>query len=151
MASFNKVILMGRLSADPELKQTTSGVSVCRFTIAVDRRYTKEEKQADFINVVAWRQTAEFVCKYFAKGSAILVCGELQTRSWTDDQNNKRYATEVVAGEVTFCEAKNNSEGNSYSNNSNASQSKNEAPAYLPDAYAAPMFEEVADDGNLPF
>ena len=151
MASFNKVILMGRLTADPELKQTTSGVSVCRFTIAVDRRYTKEEKQADFINVVAWRQTAEFISRYFAKGSAILVCGELQTRSWTDDQGNKRYVTEVVASEASFCEAKNNSEGNSYSNNSNASQSKNEAPTYLPDAYAAARFEEVEDDEGLPF
>jgi single-strand DNA-binding protein len=149
--SFNKVILMGRIVADPELKQTTSGVSVCRFTIAVDRRYTKEEKQTDFINVVAWRQTAEFICRYFAKGSAILVCGELQTRSWTDNDGNKRYATEVVAGEVSFCESKNNSEGNSYSDNSNASQRKNEAPAYLPDAYAVPMFEEVADDEGLPF
>ena len=151
MASFNKCILMGRLTADPELKQTTSGVSVCRFTIAVDRRYTKEEKQTDFITVVAWRQTAEFISRYFAKGSAILVCGELQTRSWTDNDGNKRYITEVVASEASFCEAKNNSEGNSYSNNSNAAQSKNEAPTYLPDAYAAPMFEEVEDDGNLPF
>ena len=151
MASFNKCILMGRLTADPELKQTTSGVSVCRFTIAVDRRYTKEEKQTDFITVVAWRQTAEFISRYFAKGSAILVCGELQTRSWTDNDGNKRYATEVVASEASFCEAKNNSEGNSYSNNSNASQSKNEAPTYLPDAYAAARFEEVEDDEGLPF
>lgn len=144
MASFNKVILMGRITADPELKRTTSGVSVCRFTIAVDRRYTKEEKQADFINVVAWRQTAEFICRYFAKGSAILVCGELQTRSWTDDQNNKRYATEVVAGEVSFCEAKKNSEDNSALRN-------NDASAYIPAAYAAPAFEEVENDDNLPF
>ena len=151
MASFNKVVLMGRIVADPELKQTTSGVSVCRFTIAVDRRYTKEEKQTDFINVVAWRQTAEFISRYFAQGSAILVCGELQTRSWTDNDGNKRYATEVVASEASFCEAKNNSEGNSYSNNSNASQSKNEAPTYLPDAYAAARFEEVEDDEGLPF
>ena len=151
MASFNKCVLMGRIVADPELKQTTSGVSVCRFTIAVDRRYTKEEKQTDFINVVAWRQTAEFICRYFAKGSAILVCGELQTRSWTDNDGNKRYATEVVASEASFCEAKNNSEGNSYSNNSNAAQSKNEAPAYLPDAYAASRFEEVEEDAPLPF
>ena len=151
MASFNKCVLMGRIVADPELKQTTSGVSVCRFTIAVDRRYTKEEKQTDFITVVAWRQTAEFISRYFAKGSAILVCGELQTRSWTDNDGNKRYATEVVASEASFCEAKNNSEGNSYSNNSNASQSKNEAPTYLPDAYAAARFEEVEDDEGLPF
>ena len=153
MASFNKVILMGRIVADPELKQTTSGVSVCRFTIAVDRRYTPkdQEKQTDFISIVAWRQTAEFISRYFAKGSAILVWGELQTRSWTDNDGNKRYATEVVASEASFCEAKNNSEGNSYSTNSNASQSKNTAPAYLPDAYTSPNFEEVADDGDLPF
>ena len=152
MASFNKVILMGRLTADPELKQTPSGVSVTTFTLAVDRKYNKgDEKQCDFITIVSWRQTAEFICKHFGKGQAMLVCGELQTRSWKDQNDNTRYATEVVAGEVSFCEAKNNSEGNSYSNNSNASQSKNEAPTYLPDAYTAPMFEEVADDGDLPF
>jgi single-strand DNA-binding protein len=157
MASFNKVILMGRLTADPELKQVNGGTSVTSFTVAVDRKYTKgEEKQADFISVVAWRQTAEFICKYFSKGSAILVEGELQTRSWTDQQGNKRYATEVVAHEVSFCEAKKNSETNDTAQNQNAAQGGLAAlSGYMPDAYkpaksASVDFEPVTDD-NLPF
>jgi single-strand DNA-binding protein len=157
MASFNKVILMGRLTADPELKQVNGGTSVTSFTLAVDRKYTKtEEKQADFISVVAWRQTAEFICKYFSKGSAILVEGELQTRSWTDQQGNKRYATEVVAHEVSFCEAKKNSETNDTTQNQNAAQGGLSAlSGYMPDAYqpsksASVDFEPVTDD-NLPF
>ena len=101
----NKVILMGRLTADPELKYTPSNVAVCSFTIAVDRRYTKpgEQRQTDFINIVTWRNTAEFVSKYFVKGQMINVCGSLQTRTWDDAQCNKRYTTEVVADEVNFC------------------------------------------------
>ena len=111
MASFNKVILMGRLTAAPELKQTGSGLPVTSFTLAVDRKYQKDtEKKADFITVVAWRQTAEFICKYFGKGSAIIICGELQTRSWTDDAGKKHYATEVMASEVSFAESKKSSE-----------------------------------------
>lgn len=111
MASFNKVILMGRLVAAPELKRTSSGLPVTSFTLAVDRKYIKDaEKKTDFINVVAWRQTAEFICKYFGKGSAIIICGELQTRSWTDDAGKKHYATEVMASEVSFAESKKNSE-----------------------------------------
>lgn len=109
MASLNKVILIGNITATPELKQSTSGVSVCSFSIGVSRRYTKgEQQQTDFITIVAWRQQAEFVCRYFKKGSAICVCGSLQTRSWTDNRNNKRYATEVVADEVSFVERKEN-------------------------------------------
>ena len=112
MASFNKVILMGRLTADPELKQTQSGLAVTSFNLAVDRKgKTGEDKQCDFISIVAWRQTAEFICRYFKKGQAILVCGELQTRSWQDNNGNKRYATEVVASEASFCEAKKDGEG----------------------------------------
>lgn len=113
MASFNKVILMGRLTAAPELKQTPNGVSICRFSIAVDRRWAKDgdEKKADFFNIVAWRQTAEFVCKYFTKGSAILIDGALQTDSWTDQNGQKHYTTDIVASEVSFCESKKNSEG----------------------------------------
>ena len=152
MASFNKVILMGRLTAAPELKQSTSGVSVTSFNLAVDRRYNKgEEKQCDFITVVAWRATAEFICKYFGKGQAILVCGELQTRSWEDQQGNKRYATEVIANEVSFCESKKDSEGNNTSYNQNASQGKFEPSAYVPDAYTQPNFEDVGKDDDLPF
>lgn len=155
MASFNKVILMGRLTADPELKQTNGGTSVTNFTIAVDRKYSKvEEKQADFPTIIAWRQTAEFICKYFGKGSAILIEGELQTRSWTDQQGNKRYATEVVAHEVSFCEAKKNSETNDTTQNQNAAQGGLAALAgYMPDVYkSSPSveFEPVTDD-NLPF
>ena len=121
MASFNKAILMGRLTADPELKQTQSGASVTSFSLAVDRRFSKgEEKQCDFITIVAWKQTAEFICNHFKKGQAMLVCGEIQTRSWQDQNGNKRYATEVVASEVSF------------------------------DAYK-PNFEDVSTDENLPF
>ena len=108
MASLNKVILIGHMTANPELKQSTSGVSVCSFSIGVSRRYTKGEQQTDFITIIAWRQQAEFVCRYFKKGSSICVCGSLQTRTWTDNRNNKRYATEVIADEVSFVERKEN-------------------------------------------
>jgi single-strand DNA-binding protein len=144
MASFNKVILMGRLTHDPELKQSTSGVSVTSFNLAVDRRYNKgEDKQCDFITIVAWRQTAEFICKYFGKGQAILVCGELQTRSWTDNQGNKRYATEVVSSEVSFCEAKRDTETNSPSDVYNGS--------YGTLGGSQPNFEDIGKDDDLPF
>lgn len=136
MASFNKVILMGRLTADPELKQTPSGVTVTSFSLAVDRKV--KDSPCDFITVVAWRQTAEFICKYFKKGQAILVCGELQTRSWTDNNGQKRTATEVVASEATFCEAKKESEGNSAPQYKNGSQSKFEPTPYIPQAYTDP-------------
>ena len=103
MASFNKVILIGNMTADPELKQSTSGISVCSFSIAVNRKFAKEgEQSCDFITIQTWRQTAEFVTRYFKKGKPILVCGQLQVRTWTDNQGNKRYATEVVADEVSF-------------------------------------------------
>ena len=108
MASLNKVILIGHMTANPELKLTPSGVGVCSFSIGVSRRYTKGEQQTDFITIVAWRQQAEFVSKYFKKGQAICVCGQLQTRTWTDNNGNKRYATEVVADEVSFVERKEN-------------------------------------------
>ena len=152
MASFNKVILMGRLTADPELKQSASGTSVVSFSLAVDRRYTKEgqEKQTDFITVVAWRQTAEFISKYFNKGSAILVCGEIQTRSWEDNNGNKRYATEVIASEVSFCEAKRDSEGNNSPVASNGSVGAS-ATSYNPYVDTPNKFESVEFDGNLPF
>lgn len=90
----NKAILVGRLTADPELKATTSGVSVCSFSVAVNRRFARagEERKADFINCVAWRQTAEFICNYFAKGRMIGLVGSIQTRDWTDNEGRKRYA-----------------------------------------------------------
>lgn len=107
----NSVIIMGRLTSTPELKTTSSGLSVTSFTVAVDRRFQKqgEEKQADFLNVVAWRQTADFVCKYFNKGSMIAVQGELQTRNYEDKNGNKRVATEIVADNVSFCGGKKDS------------------------------------------
>ncbi|MBQ9429254.1 MAG: single-stranded DNA-binding protein [Clostridia bacterium] len=152
MASFNKVILIGNMTADPELKQTPSGVSVCSFSIAINRRYSKNaaegQQTADFINIVTWRQTAEFVSRYFKKGKPILVCGALQSRSYNDSQGNKRYVTEVVADEVTFVENKGDSNGG--------------GGQYTPDAYgtpsfsngengAAPKFESVSTDEDLPF
>ena len=150
MASFNKVILVGNMTADPELKQTTSGTSVCSFSIAVNRRFTKAEQgqqTVDFINIVSWRQNAEFVSRYFKKGNPILVCGQLQTRTWTDNQGQKRYATEVIADEVSFV-------GPSTSNGAPV-----QGGSYTPEAYATPSFnsapgasfEEIPGDESLPF
>ena len=153
MASFNKVILIGNMTADPELKQTPAGISVCSFSIAVNRRFARADQgqqNVDFLNIVTWRQQAEFVSRYFKKGNPILVCGQLQTRSWVDQQSNqKRYATEVVADEVSFVAP--SSQGNATG-----------APtgnAYTPDAYGTPSynsapsasFEEIPTDGDLPF
>lgn len=103
----NKVILMGRLTRDPELKSTPQGVSTCSFSIAVDRNFVRqgEERKADFINCVAWRQTAEFIPRYFKKGNMIALEGSIQTRSW-DDDGKKRYATEVIVSQVYFAESK---------------------------------------------
>ena len=99
----NKVILMGRLTRDPEYSQTPSGVIMARFSIAVNRRFAKEgQQQADFINCIAWRQQAEFICKYFRKGSMILVIGNIQTRSWDGQDGKKQFATDVVIDEVHF-------------------------------------------------
>lgn len=143
MASFNKVILIGNMTSDPELKQTTSGISVCTFSIAVNRKFSKEGEQAcDFIAIQTWRQTAEFVSKYFKKGMPILICGQLQTRTWTDNQGQKRYATEVVADEVTFVNAREGSDGANI-----------KTSTYTPSAYGGnnTQFEEVPNDGDLPF
>lgn len=99
----NKVILMGRLTKEPELKQTPNQVSVVRFSLAVNRRFVKEgQQEADFINCVAWRQTAEFISRYFHKGSMIAVAGSIQTRSWEGQDGKRQYATEVLADEVYF-------------------------------------------------
>lgn len=104
----NKAILVGRLTADPELRKTQSGVSVCSFTVAVNRRFAESNgnRQADFINCVAWRHTAEFICNYFAKGRMIGLVGSIQTRDWTDGDGRKRYATEVIVDEAYFTESK---------------------------------------------
>lgn len=103
----NNVVLMGRLTADPELKTTQNGNSVTSFSIAVDRSYKKGEKaEVDFINIVAWRKTAEFICDYFSKGSMIAITGRIQTRRYEDKHGNKRTAFEVIADEVSFCGGK---------------------------------------------
>lgn len=101
----NVVVLTGRLTADPELKTTNSGISVCSFTIAVDRRYKAgEERQADFINIVTWRSSAEFVSKYFKKGQMIAIRGSIQTRKYQDKDGNNRTAFEIVADDVQFAD-----------------------------------------------
>ena len=152
--NLNKVVLCGRLTADPELKQTQSGIAVVTFTLAVNRRFqsrtadSANAQQADFISLVAWRQTAEFISKYFKKGSALCVTGSIQTRSWQDQQGQRRYATEVVVDEAMFVDSRNES---------------GSAGGYTPDAYAAPVpsfstpvaeapnFEELKADDDLPF
>lgn len=103
--NLNKVILAGRLTATPELKQTPNGTATTTFAVAVDRPYSKDEKKTDFIQVVAWRGTAEFVAKYFGKGSPICICGSMQTRSWVDKDAFKHYVTEVIADEARFVES----------------------------------------------
>ena len=107
----NHVVLMGRFTADPELKQTQNGISVTSFTLAVDRNFNgkNEEKQTDFINCVAWRQTAEFISKYFSKGKLVAVEGSLQVRNYTDKNDNKRQVVEVIVSQAYFAESKNNS------------------------------------------
>ena len=104
----NHIVIMGRLTRDPELRQTGSGVSVANFSVAVDRDFSKgEEKETDFIDCVAWRHTGEFVSKYFTKGRMIVVSGRLQIRSWTDKDGNKRRTAEVVADNCYFGDSKN--------------------------------------------
>ena len=179
--NFNKVILGGRLTADPELKTTPSGISVTSFTVAVNRRVSKnatEEPQADFFNVTAWRTTAEFITRYFRKASSICVVGSLQTRSWVDQQGMKRFATEIVADEAFFVDAKSESplavqQAAAYAGQSYGAPQQPQN-AYMPDSYAAPYtanaapanpapqqsgfassaapkFEEIAGDEELPF
>lgn len=151
--NFNKVILGGRLTHDPELKTTPSGISVASFTIAVNRKPGKDgESKADFINCTAWRQTAEFVTRYFHKASSITVVGSIQTRSWEDQNGQKRFATEVVADEAYFVDSK--SEMEERTGFGPAAQSG--GAAYVPDAYkataeSAPRFEEIDSDSELPF
>ena len=109
----NKAILVGRLTRDPELRTTPNGVNVCSFTVAVDRRFVRagEERQADFINCVAWRQTAEFICRYFSKGRMIGIVGSIQTRTWDDKEGKRQYATEVQVDEAYFTESKSSAQG----------------------------------------
>ena len=104
----NNAVIMGRLTADPELRTTGNGIGVCGFTVAVDRNYRPEgeERQTDFINVVAWRKTADFVSRYFRKGQMIAVQGSIQTRNYEDRNGNKRTAVEIVADNISFCGSK---------------------------------------------
>ena len=109
--NLNKVVLCGRLTADVELKQTQNGIAVATFTLAVNRRAVQGKPQeTDFINCQAWRGTAEFVSRYFNKGSSICVTGSIQTRSWNDNNGNKRYATEVVVDEALFVDSRSDSQ-----------------------------------------
>ena len=145
MASFNKVILVGNMVADPELKTTPNGVPVTNFSIAVSRRFQAKEGQqdVDFINIVCWRQNAEFVKRFFNKGRSILVCGQLQSRSWTDNNGQKRYNLEVVADEVSFVDRK--PDGQS------APIGQSSAPAPYSNAGESISFEEMSTDDDLPF
>jgi single-strand DNA-binding protein len=151
----NVAVLMGRLVADPELRQTPNGVSVTSFTLAVDRSYVKSgaERQTDFIDIVAWRNTAEFVCKYFRKGQLMAVQGSIQTRSYTDKEGNKRKAFEIVADNVNFAEPKRDgASGASHftgPESSAANQVQRPAPAYSNGN--ADDFEEIPSDDDLPF
>ena len=135
--NLNKVVLCGRLTADPELKQTGSGIAVVTFTLAVNRRFQSRQageaapaQQADFISVVAWRQTAEFISKYFKKGSMAVIDGRLQTRSWEGTDGKKGFATEVIVNNIYFGESK---------------KEEAEKPIITPDNILS------ADDGDLPF
>lgn len=145
MASFNKVIIIGNISSEVELKQTQSGTSVCSFNVAVNRfsKEPGEEKKADFFTVVAWSAKAEFVSRYFSKGKPILVCGRLENRPWTDKNGNKRVSTEIIAEEVSFVGG----------TSENTTEAKSEPSTYVPNAYGGnnSQFEEVPNDGDLPF
>lgn len=153
---FNRAILIGRLTADPELKQTQSGISVCSFSIAVDRRFSgrDSERKTDFINITSWRQQAEFVCRYFHKGDVIGVEGSIQTRNYEDKNGNKRTATEIVTDNVFFTGARSNNSGSSGSSYGESSSYAPAPAAPAQPAYtsgAASDFEEVESDNDLPF
>ena len=160
----NHIVIMGRLTRDPELRRTGSGVAVTSFSLAVDRDFAPKdggERETDFIDCVAWRQTGEFVSKYFAKGRMAVVSGRLQIRSWTDKDGNKRRSAEVVADNVYFGDSKRDNEGgnssysgNAYGGNSNAYS----APAPNYGGYTAPASSPASDfamleddDAQLPF
>lgn len=187
--NFNRVMLGGRLTGEPELRQTQSGIAVASFSIAVNRRFQRQsdgqadnqqqQTTADFFNITCWRQQAEFVARYFHKGSSIFVVGSVQNDNWTDQQGQKRTATRIIADEVNFVDSKgeNSSFGGGQqfyqSNGSNGVPQQNAAPGqpampqqsqqsnYTPNSYnapsysnsseSAPKFEEMPDDENLPF
>lgn len=136
---FNKAVLIGRITADPQLKNTGSGISVTGFTVAVDRKFSKDgERKADFINITAWRQQAEFVCKYFRKGDPIGVEGSIQTRQYEDKSGGKRTATEIVTDSVFFV-------------GGNSSGATEKSPLQGRTAMLQDDFTEVDSDRDLPF
>ena len=141
----NKAILMGRLTADPELRKTPSDVSVTTFTLAVNRNYTRqgEQAQTDFIDIVAWRSTAEFAAKWFTKGMQVAVSGKIQTRTWEDKQGNKRKSVEVVADEVFFADSK---RGDSPARDNSMMGEPFDLGRAAPSAFPMPE-----DDSDLPF
>lgn len=144
----NKVILMGRLTKDPELRYTSvNNTPVCSFTLAVDRRFTKqgEEKQTDFFNIVTWRKTAEFCSKYFSKGLKVVVAGSLQNRSWDDNEGKRHYITEIISDEVYFAEGRKNDGG--------APSFRQSEPVMAPPLGEQPDggFYQIDDDDELPF
>lgn len=159
----NHITIMGRLTRDPELRYTQSQTPVASFTLAVDRDFANRdsgERQTDFIDVVAWRQTGEFVSKYFTKGSMAVVSGRLQIRDWTDRDGNKRRSAEVVADNVYFGESKRREDGGSYGSRSQSqgydapardydAPRRDSAPSYGGGASAFAELED--DDGDLPF
>ena len=174
----NHIVIMGRLTRDPELRRTGSGIAVASFTVAVDRDFGGRdggEKETDFIDCVAWRQTGEFVSKYFTKGSMIVVSGRLQIRNWNDKEGNKRRSAEVVADNVYFGESRrsasentgnyggntyggNSYGGNSYGNNNNYGSNSYNAPVPSYGGYSAPAAAPASDfamldddDAQLPF
>ncbi len=155
--NLNKVILAGHLTAQPELRQTPNGVSVTSFTIAINRRFSRSAEgnnnqnaganaNVDFINCVAWRNQADFVTRYFKKGSAICVTGSIQTRSWTDQQGQKRYATEVLVDEANFVDS-NGQGGTGFVN----TDSYDSAPQFGSTPAAEAQFEDMSGDDDLPF
>ena len=160
----NHIVLMGRLTRDPELRRTGSGVAVASFTLAVDRDYAVQgaEKETDFVDIVAWRNTAEFVSKYFTKGRMAVVSGRLQIRNWQDKEGNKRRSAEVVADNVYFGDSKRDSaDGGSFNQSQGYAQSFNQIPQQQQQpAYQAPQNVSAApsdfsmlsdDDPDLPF
>lgn len=137
--NLNKVILCGRVTADIELKQTPSGLSVCSFSLAINRKVAKDQPQkADFIKCVAWRQTAEFISRYFKKGSSLCVVGSIQTRTWKDDNGYARESTEILVEEAMFVDSKND-------------VGSHDAPTPAFQAPTAPKFEDLKTDEDLPF
>lgn len=148
----NKVILMGRLTRDPELRHTQTNTPVVSFSLAVDRGFVRqgEERQADFIDIVAWRSTAEFVSRYFKKGQLVAVTGRLQSRKWQDNQGNNRISFEVIANEVFFAEGKRGSDGYDSQPAAQNFSNPDSSPADSKQAPSA-AYEAYTDDDELPF